>query len=71
MPIIVKKEDPTTAPLVECENCGKTRAGRRVQVVGHVRESRGWYRFCFECWGPRVWWRRRGNDRKLWESPLT
>jgi len=51
-----------------CEQCGAKTLVRRVQSVGFGKESRGHFKLCFDCFGPRV--RFIGRDGKEYEAPL-
>jgi len=53
-----------------CENCKKEALGRHIEVFGWMRESRGFYFICFDCFGPRITWRPRGKHAKVYTSPV-
>ena len=50
-----------------CENCGYVKPARWIRVVGIVKEDRGNYMICFDCYGPVIKWK---DDRNIvFESP--
>lgn len=67
---VVKSEVVGRADIGRCENCGRSGVRvRSVQAVGWLRESRGFYRVCFDCFGPCVWW-QKGAGGTTYESPV-
>ena len=68
---IIRVEDPSTSGVTVCENCGKETPGRRIEAIDTFhRGGRGWFFLCYECFGPRVFWRTSWNSSKVYESPV-
>lgn len=67
---IIKVEVPSEYGVGVCENCLQEKPARRVEAFGMVRESRGWYILCFDCFGPQMWWRENSGG-KVWMSPAS
>ena len=46
-----------------CENCKRENVKiRRVHAISWMsKASRGWYKICFDCIGPRVFWKKGGR----------
>ena len=63
MNIISDERNITTVGM--CEQCHKEKCGRRVQSFGYSQESRGWFFLCFDCFGPRIFWRENANSREM------
>lgn len=71
MPYIVKKEDPEKSGIGICENCENEASVRRVEAVDFItRKGRGWFNFCYECFGPRIFWRKTYKSPQVFESPI-
>jgi hypothetical protein len=68
--IVVNVEVRSTSPQGVCEECGVTAPIRKVEVKASAfgGAGRGWYTLCFDCFHPRVFW-RRGADQTVYESP--
>lgn len=67
--IIVKTESPETSGEGVCANCGELKPVRPVEERGWIaRESRGWHKICYDCFGPRVFW-KDGERGMVCESP--
>jgi hypothetical protein len=64
----VIKCDTEDAFIGDCENCGRHGDVRRIEAIGHMGESRGYYDICFECIGPRVQF-KAADGRRMW-APL-
>ena len=68
--IIIKQESPETSGVGTCANCGKLVPVRPVEELGFIaRESRGWHQICYDCFGPRIFW-KRGEMGQTYESPV-
>lgn len=68
----IVKDERETGVDGTCEHCGKTTTGRLVsgldRFTGEIR--RYWF-LCFDCFGPRIFWRPRGKHAKVYESPAS
>ena len=67
--IIVEVEDRATASAGKCVQCGRMKPGRLVMVYGAFGSApRGYYFFCFDCFGPRIFWKK--NEYSItYETP--
>ena len=62
-----QSDEYETYQIGTCENCGRDNVKvRRVESFGMAKESRGFYNLCFDCVGPKVFWKKGG--RRM-ESP--
>ncbi len=68
MNIISDERDITTVSM--CEQCHVEKCGREVQSFGYSQESRGWFFLCFDCFGPRIFWRENENSREMY-TPIS
>jgi len=52
-----------TYQIGTCENCEREGVKiRRVEATSWLsRASRGWHNICFDCIGPRVFWKKGGR----------
>jgi len=67
---VIKTEDPETSGISICDNCGERKPGRPVEGKDtFTMTSRGWWFLCYDCFGPRVFWRASWNSTKVYESP--
>jgi len=64
-------DERTHTTLGSCEHCGKRDVPvRQVEVFGWMRESRGYYSLCFDCFAPRITWRPRPDSPRTIVSPV-
>ena len=67
---IVRTEDPATSSTARCENCDRVEPGRKVEALDWLhRRSRGWLFLCYQCFGPRILWRKSVDSARLYETP--
>ena len=69
--IVIKREDRDTGALGVCDECGLPTRTRKVEVKASAfgGAGRGWYDLCFDCFRPRIFWRRDETDKTIYESP--
>jgi len=67
---IIKVEIPEDSGVGICENCHASKPVRPVEAVGFSQESRGWYKICFDCFAPQMWW-RDGKGGQVWVTPAS
>jgi len=65
---IVEIEVPENNGVGICENCHTKKPVRKVEAFGAMRESRGWFNLCFDCFAPQMWWHEREGG-VVWMSP--
>jgi hypothetical protein len=49
---IIKVEVPDQYGVGVCENCKQLKQVRSIHVAGIFDEDRGYYKICFDCFGP-------------------
>ena len=67
--MIIIEDDRSIAEIKECSNCKRLSVGRNVEAVGMMNESRGWFFLCFDCWKPRVHW-KKSETGEIWHTPI-
>ncbi len=68
--IIVEVEDRATAGAGKCVECKQVKPGRPVKTYGAFGSApRGYYFFCFDCFGPRIFW-KKDEDSITYETPI-